>query len=335
VVPLIHITAVNPAAARMIGIPEEDLLGPIDPRIVNPGSLASWTSQFRAVWNRLPLSEVVFEGATARGEVYDARATLAAPLIGGQPDFSRAVFTIVDITDLRNEERRMASLIEAKDRFLATVSHEIRTPLTSVLGFAELLRDPDPTLSGDDRRLMLAAISEQAQELANLVEDLLVASRSEIGKLSISDIRFDVGAQIRTILEARAGDDPQWTSDDETARWWSQGDPIRFRQILRNLLTNAERYGGPDVRVDVRVSGDGVIVEVSDDGAGIPGHQHDRIFDTYHTAHATPGRPGSVGIGLSISRQLAELMGGSVDYRRVDGRSVFAVTLRRADPPAT
>src|SRR5690606_39283311 len=89
----------------------------------------------------------------ADGILYDAESVLAAPLIDGQPDFSRAVFTIIDVTPHREEERRMQETIEAKDRFLASVSHEVRTPLTAILGFARLL-EQEPDIPEDDPRTM-------------------------------------------------------------------------------------------------------------------------------------------------------------------------------------
>jgi signal transduction histidine kinase len=108
-------------------------------------------------------------------------------------------------------------------------------------------------------------------------------------------------------------------------------DPARLRQVLRNLLTNAERYGGPNVAVVVDTEGDdSVVVDVVDDGPGIPPHDWDRIFEPYQRAHEAPGQPDSVGVGLAISRQLATLMGGTLDYR-YDGRSVFRLRLPPPD----
>ena len=135
VVPLIRIVAANPAAVSAVGIPLEELIGPIDPQIVNEGSESGWLTQFEAVWTGEPEAHAAYTAATGGGVGYDAKSILASPLVGGEPDFSRAVFTLIDVTDQRNEERRMQELMEAKNRFLASVSHEIRTPLTAILGF--------------------------------------------------------------------------------------------------------------------------------------------------------------------------------------------------------
>ncbi|MFP3915773.1 MAG: ATP-binding protein [Actinomycetota bacterium] len=330
-VPMIRMVAANPAAQRAVGLAPEEMLGPIDPRIVNPGSEEGWLAQLGAVWDRQPVARAAFTAATADGTPYDAESVLAAPLIDGEPDFSRAVFTIIDVTLHRNEERRMQEAVEAKDRFLASVSHEVRTPLTAILGFARLL-DEDPELPAQERQAMIAAVAEHAQEVSDLVEDLLVAARVELGQVQVVNVPVDVAEQVRQVLDAggsftrgvEVGPCPEVVT--------AVCDPARLRQILRNLLTNAERYGGPSVAVRLSSDHDRVHLDVVDDGSGLPAHEWERIFEPYHRAHELPGRPGSVGIGLTISRQLAALMGGELAYEHTDGKSRFRLTLPVPEP---
>lgn len=327
VAPLIRIVAANPAAVKAVGLPPDRLIGPIDPQIVNEGAVNGWLTQLEAVWDKQPVAHASFTAATAKGKEYDAESILAAPLIAGRPDFSRAVFTLLDVTSHRDEERRMQEVVEAKNEFLASISHEVRTPLTAILGFAHVLEEGDD-LAEDDRTAMIHSIVQHAQEVADLVEDLLVAARAEAGQVEVANTSFDLtGEVVRTM---RAGG--SYTSSveircDEGLPPVS-GDPARVRQILRNLLTNAERYGGPSVMVEVTADQGWVQLDVIDDGPGLPDTEWERIFDRYHSAHQSPGRPGAVGIGLTISRQLAELMSGKLDYRHVSGRSVFTLRLR-------
>lgn len=327
IVPKIRIVAANPAASEAVGLPGHELLGPIDPRIVNDDALVGWQSQLEAVWNDNAESAAEFVAGTPSGRTYDAQSRLSAPLIDGRPDFSRAVFTIVDVTDQRNEERRILSLVEAKSQFLALVSHEIRTPLTAVVGFAQLLDDELGELDADDRRLMVSSIAKHAQDIANLVDDLLIASRAESGQVDISIAPVDVVKQIHETIDAGGSytEDVRVIAPDQGVR--AMADPVRVRQILRNLLTNAERYGGPNVSVEVTTTNGTVFVSVTDDGPGLAPADWDRIFEPYQTAHDSPGRPGSVGIGLAISRQLAELMGGNLDYRHEGRQSIFRLGL--------
>ncbi|HEY4607212.1 MAG TPA: histidine kinase dimerization/phospho-acceptor domain-containing protein, partial [Acidimicrobiia bacterium] len=241
IVPMIRIVAANPAAVTAVGLPLEDLIGPIDPQIVNEGSQTGWLTQLEAVWNGEPEAHASYTAATADGQTYDAESVLAAPLVDGEPDFSRAVFTVIDVTSHRNEERRMEELMEAKNRFLASVSHEIRTPLTAILGFARVL-DEDRTLDEDDRRLMVSSIVQHSQEVADLIEDLLVAARADMGQIEVADRSFDVVEQVRHTLEAGGSFTTDVTIESPSEKVRAIGDPARVRQIVRNLLTNAERY---------------------------------------------------------------------------------------------
>lgn len=330
VVPMIRIVAANPAAVRAVGLPMDELIGPIDPGIVNEGSEEGWLGQLEAVWNGDPVAHSAISAATADGRVYDAESILAAPLVDGEPDFSRAVFTLIDITVHRNEERRMQELVDAKNGFLAAVSHEVRTPLTAILGFARVL-DDEKDLTDDDRQLMIHSVVQHAEEVADLVEDLLVVARAETGQIEVAETMVDLVAEVRRILQAGGSFTTDIAVERDRHLPQALGDPARVRQILRNLLTNAERYGGPEVSISVTVDDhDMLCVDVADNGPGLSPTEWERIFQPYQTAHDRPGLPGSVGIGLTVSRQLAELMGGTLRYRRDSRGSVFTLRLRTA-----
>jgi signal transduction histidine kinase len=326
VVPLIWIVSANPAACRAVGLPIEELIGPIDPRIANDESYPSWISQLEAVWNRDPEAHASFIAGTPSGQTYDAESTLAAPVVDGEPDFSRAMFTLVDVSEHRSEERRMEELIETKNEFLATVSHEIRTPLTAIVGFSQML-EGDEEMSHEDRMLMVSSITEQAHEVADLVNDLLVAARAETGEVTVEARQIDLAGQIDQTLTSGGSYATGVSFDRPEHPVMGTGDPARVRQILRNLLSNAERYGGPDVSVSITSHDEWVDVDVIDDGAGLPHEEWEAIFQLYHRAHHDESNHESVGIGLAVSRQLAELMGGSLAYFRENERSVFRFRL--------
>lgn len=326
VVPLIWISEANPASERAVGMSRNEMIGPIDPGIVNDESYPSWISQFEAVWNRQPEARASFVAWVPDGTTYDAESTLAAPIVDGEPDFSRAMFTIVDVSAHRSEERRMEDLISTKNEFLASISHEIRTPLTAIVGFSQVLED-DGDMNDEDRMLMVRSIVDQAQEMSDLVNDLLLAARTEAGHVKVDITEIDVVAQVRQTLEFggsfTADVDFQWPGAMVTAL----ADAVRVRQILRNLLTNAERYGGPVVTLAIHTRPGWVDVDVVDNGPGIPEDQWESIFELYHRAHVDSGRTESAGVGLAISRRLAELMEGSLHYFRQDEHSVFRLRL--------
>ncbi|MFV1963625.1 MAG: sensor histidine kinase, partial [Acidimicrobiia bacterium] len=104
-------------------------------------------------------------------------------------------------------------------------------------------------------------------------------------------------------------------------------DPMRVRQILQNLISNAIKYGGPQIKVRLHDGEQQVSVVVSDDGEGIDAEDRDRIFEPYETLHTPGSMPGSMGLGLVVSRTLARLMGGDLTYRYDNRESLFEVTL--------
>jgi signal transduction histidine kinase len=111
----------------------------------------------------------------------------------------------------------------------------------------------------------------------------------------------------------------------------ARGDALRVRQVLRNLVSNAARYGGSSVAVRTTHDGDHVRIVVSDDGDGVPGEDEGTIFLPYRRSTTTKRHLASVGLGLWISRQLAHAMGGSLEYQRLNNRTEFVFTLGRHD----
>lgn len=232
---------------------------------------------------------------------------------------------VVDITDRKQKAEALEKLVRAKDEFVASVSHELRTPLAVVMGLAEELRHRPGDLDEDEVEELIGLIAEQSSEVANLVEDLLVAARADIGKVSVMPETVDLAQVVGDLTDMVPGAERVETARVEDVA--AVADPIRLRQILRNLLTNALRYGGANVEVEVGLREGMAVVEVRDDGPGIPEEDRDRVFQPYERAHEIQGVAGSVGLGLSISRTLARLMDGDLVYERRDGVSCFVLTL--------
>jgi two-component system, OmpR family, sensor histidine kinase KdpD len=154
------------------------------------------------------------------------------------------------------------------------------------------------------------------------VDDLLVATTAEAGAVRVGSEEVDVSEVIASTIETiDLGVTPVVSGYSHLAR----ADGLRLRQVLRNLLSNAARHGGPSIQVSHRREGDHVFIEVSDDGAGIPADRVEKMFDAF--ALTDRGHGESVGLGLSVSRTLAEAMGGSLTYERRDGRTVMIVRL--------
>jgi signal transduction histidine kinase len=162
--------------------------------------------------------------------------------------------------------------------------------------------------------------------MANIVEDLLVAARAEMGTVAIDSQPVDLVDELRATVEG-LGMSVEISQEDLLPE--VMADPRRVRQILRNLLTNAIRYGGPHRRVTAGALRDLAWLEVRDNGLGVPDEDADHIFEPYVTGQS--GAQGSVGLGLAVARQLAELMGGSLHYERSAAETVFRLQLPLAD----
>lgn len=233
---------------------------------------------------------------------------------------------IGSFVERRHTHERLEKLVKAKDDFIASISHEIRTPLTAVMGFASVLREGYERLELADIDEMLRLVSGEAQEVAWIVEDLLVYGRSDIGTLKATSVDLCLEEQVRAVLSSQTSgvlaNVSVLAGGDRAV-----GDPIRVRQIVRNLLTNAAKYGGPNIEVRTAVDGTSVLLSVIDDGDGIASDEQELVFDAYFRAHQAVGQPGSIGLGLHVSRKLAELMGGQLRYDRVDDRSHFTLLL--------
>lgn len=227
--------------------------------------------------------------------------------------------------------RQVQSLVRSKDEFVASVSHELRTPLTAVVGLADELRFRPEEFDQAEIAEFVATIADQAHDVAYIVEDLLVIARGDLGNLIMVPAPVDLRREIAEVITGLSPKD-RVTVVPGTDEIRTVADPTRIRQVLRNLISNALRYGGPHIVVEARVQGGEATVVVRDDGTGIPTEEADQIFDPYWTGARSATMPASIGLGLTVAQRLARLMGGDVAYSREGGWTRFAFSLR-ADLP--
>jgi signal transduction histidine kinase/BarA-like signal transduction histidine kinase len=252
-------------------------------------------------------------------------------------------------TDIHVQKELQEQLAQAKEAaeeanrtksvFLANVSHEIRTPLGAMVGFCELLREP--RLSDEDRIAYADIISRNGRELTSLIDDILDLSKVEAGCLdiarrpvSLATLLGDV-AQSLSLRAREKGIELELHMQADVPDT-IMTDPMRLRQILVNIIGNAVKFterGG--VVVDVRLEGGRLIaIEVRDSGIGIPAAAQGRLFRAFSQAdEATSRRFGGTGLGLQLSRRLAQLLGGDVTLVKSEvGRgSSFVVTIDPGD----
>jgi two-component system, sensor histidine kinase and response regulator len=233
--------------------------------------------------------------------------------------------------------RRMEELMRSKDEFVASVSHELRTPLSVVVGLAAELRDNPQGFPPEVATELIGMIADQSSEVSFIVEDLLVAARSEIDAVTVLVERVDIAASVDRVIRPMPNIDRERISASVERGLAAAGDVVRFRQVVRNLLVNACRHGGRAIEVTAAKEGSWLVLGVADDGPGLPETEWESIFDSYHSAHPVDGQPASVGLGLTVSRRLARLMGGDIQYghNRYGSLFQFRLPLWPGDEPVT
>lgn len=223
-------------------------------------------------------------------------------------------------------QEKLEDLIRSKDEFVASVSHELRTPLTAVVGLAEELTG-NGLAQFDETEIVEFhhVIAQQAREVSYIVEDLLVAARVDIGAVSVYPGPVDLRDEVTLVINGWSTQFGDVAVKNGSAK--ALADPTRVRQIVRNLLANAVRYGGSRVVVEAVQEDDRSVVAVRDNGAGIAEEHWEKIFSAYERLSQSQPKPGSVGLGLYVSRRLARLMDGDLTYRREDDESIFELIL--------
>ena len=328
---LIRVNAVNDAAVELLEAEEKsDLIGRLHTETMTPQALQSMVPQLIAVWNGIDhLVLQVRDGRTLRGNRLEGLLSWTAPMSPDGLDLSRVIVAIVDVTGIRSAHEDLEALVRSRDELVATVSHELRTPLTTVVGLSSELRDAFHSFDKDEVIELVGLIAEQSGEVATIVEDLLVAARTRGGSLGVSARPVDLAREAEATLQSLGLN----TEALLTAPHYLPavtGDPGRIRQILRNLITNAQRYEGDELRIVVRAGDSIAAVEVRDSGPPLTKDESNEIFGRYYRTRQTPGITASVGLGLTVSQELARLMGGDITYHH-DGEAVFTVRLPVAE----
>ncbi|AKJ28698.1 ATP-binding protein [Caldimonas brevitalea] len=336
---------VNDEASRMIGLSESQALRRHLTELVQPDQVDALRARMLAAL-KSELPPAVQEVTLVRPDAppLEVLATLAVSRSSGRSQ--HIVCILHDLTDVRRlQSAELAqSLAEqeshAKGEFVSRMSHELRTPLNAILGFAQLIRGrpQDPVAVRNEK---LARIEQAGWHLLAMIEDILLLGRLEAGTEAVVASTVDVHAVIEDGLallepEARArGIDIVWQR--EHARPYVRGDMTRVQQVLLNFLTNAIKYNRPSgqVRVSVIEGEDQWGIGVSDTGMGMSPEQVRQLFIPFNRLGQERKGTSGTGIGLVISRRLAEQMHGSVEVKSQEGvGSTFTLWLPKSRMPA-
>ncbi len=246
----------------------------------------------------------------------------------GRP--TRMIGTITDITELRESQLRAEAASRSKSEFLANMSHEIRTPLTAILGFADLLLDERVgEVAMEQRIATVETIKNAGSHLLTIINDILDLSKIEADKMAIECIEtplIEIIREVANLMRPRAVGKGLTVESKLTTPVPERvlTDPTRFRQVLMNLIGNAIKFteaGSILIATGAQHSGSQIwlTVDIEDTGVGMTQDQAERLFLPFGQADTTVTRShGGTGLGLTISRRLANLMGGDVELLRTE-----------------
>ncbi|MBX3624974.1 MAG: PAS domain-containing protein [Rhizobacter sp.] len=301
-----------------------------------------WRQEFRVIW--------------PDGSVHWLATSGMLVVENGEP--ARLLGMVIDITDrveaeglrvqrvqLEAENRQVVEASRVKSEFLANMSHELRTPLNAVIGFADILRSPLLPADSPKRDEYLGHIANGGRHLLELINDVLDLAKVEAGKLELTPLPLGLPglvAEVTGMLQAEA-DRKRITVEVQLDPSLHDLvlDPARLKQVLYNFLSNAIKFTGSGGRVQLRAVAEDAAwwrLEVEDNGVGIAAADQARLFMPFQQVHSGLAKThGGTGLGLALTRRLAELQGGSVGLRSELGvGSVFHVRLpRRAVAGAT
>jgi PAS domain S-box-containing protein len=336
---------VNQALCTLTGYSAEELMamGPRD-LIVPEDRHIDHEQIGRLLSNDISGYRVEVRGQNRAGQLLDLSISVSML----RDDAGSPLYFFAEVIDMTERKRMEAELADARDaalasarlkaEFLANMSHEIRTPMNGVIGVTDLLLGTALTA---EQREMADTIRNSGTALLTIINDILDLSKIEAGKIVFEHVPFD----LRKVVQACTGILAMGAREkgleltvriDDAVPPVVIGDAGRLRQVLTNLVSNALKFTEEgSVRVSVSVKEDGesdvlLLFEVSDTGIGIPLAQQERVFDSFTQADSsTTRRYGGTGLGLTISRQLVERMGGVIGVLSVPGEgSTFRFTAR-------
>jgi two-component system sensor histidine kinase KdpD len=238
----------------------------------------------------------------------------------------------ITLAEAIDRARVMAETERLRAALLTSISHDLRTPLATIIGSLTSLRSFGKSYDDATRDELMAAVQAEAERLNRFIGNLLDMTRLESGAIDLKPELTDLGEIIGTALERAAKLLAAHRVEIEIAPDLPmlRTDYLLLEQALFNLLDNAAKYAPPGTRVLIRVRRDGgsVVIEISDEGPGIPPQELERIFDKFYRVHAQDRQRAGTGLGLAICRGFIEALGGRISAANLGGGHGAVFTIR-------
>ena len=328
-----RITAWNPMAEKMLGMSRVELFNKPVKELYLP---QEW-DRMRALNIRKTgmLSDIATQVIRKDGTLLDVNASISVL----KDRHGQIIGAIGILHDMSRQKTVEAELLKAKVEadeaniaksvFLAKMSHEVRTPMNAIIGMLDLTLD---TALNSEQKDNLVVAKDAADNLLSLINDILDLSRAQADKVIIESVEINVADIVKNVCKALSvlarnkGIDILWNIDPRIPRILI-GDPVRVRQVLVNIISNAVKFTHKgkvqvNARMEPLADKDCVVkFEIVDQGIGIPAKNVPAIFDVFTDAHNTTARRyGGTGLGLAICKKLVEMMGGTVRVDSVEGQ---------------
>ncbi len=335
-----NIVSVNQAFCRISGYSREELLGK-NHRILNSGehSTELWRGMYRTV-SRGGIWHGEICNRAKDGKLYWVDTTIA-PLYNDACKI-RGYFAIrADVTNLKEAQKQAEKANRSKSEFLANMSHEIRTPMTAILGYSDLLSELvtcDKCSVSPSLQSAIDTIRRNCEHLMAIINDILDISKIEAEKMTVESVPVNIAQLVDDVLKTL-----QVKSQEKglnlSCRWLTEfnkpiySDPTRLRQILVNLIGNAIKFTergkvALEIGWDSRLPSN-LCFKVMDTGIGMNSEQQARLFQAFEQADSSMTRRfGGTGLGLRISKKLAQMLGGDIQVKTELGRgSCFTLSI--------
>lgn len=314
---------------------DQDLIAAVD-ALQHEGRAAHTEPVVVLGWSlrALQADEAVFGVAAWKASQPEPRKNDDRALVEVLADTGAAAIARARLARAKSEAETLARTEALRNALLSSISHDLRTPLAAIIASASSLQEFGADFAPEVRRDLAATIQEEAERLNLYVGNLLSMTKLESGALSVQPIAFSLGEVLGRVIRRQEGLHRRAVDQRIDHGLEVLADPILLEQALSNIIENAMRYAPADAAVEVSVGSEGrqAIIEIADDGPGVPEGDQERIFEKFYRA-PNAARTGT-GLGLSIARGLVEGMGGALSARNRSAPGHGLIVTARLPMPA-